>query len=64
MQCCLNFNPFIEVEDGEVKMFSKARGAKRGNNLLEQEIEKAGRVDFDMPILLGYIVTDDTTLKR
>lgn len=60
----LNFKPVVAVEDGEVKMLGKARGAKQGNNLLELEIEKAGGVDFGRPVLLGYSGTDDTTLRR
>ena len=60
----LSFKPVISVEDGEIKLLGKARGAKQGNNLLEAEIEKAGGVDFDMPVLLGYTGTDDSTLKR
>lgn len=60
----LNFKPVVSVEDGEVKMLGKARGAKQGNSLLELEIEKAGGVDFSRPVLLGYSGTDDTMLRR
>ena len=60
----LNFKPVVSVEDGEVKLLGKARGAKQGNNLLEKEIEKAGGVNYDMPLLLGYSGTDDGIIKR
>ena len=60
----LSFKPVVSVEDGEVKMLGKARGAKQGNNLLELEIEKAGGVDYEQPILLGYSGTDDTNLRK
>ncbi len=60
----LSFKPVICVEEGEVKMLGKARGAKNGNNLLEQEIKKAGGVNFGMPVLLGYSGTDSTMLHR
>lgn len=60
----LSFKPVVSVEDGEVKMLGKARGVKAGNNLLEDEIKKAGGVDFSKPVLLGYSGTDDATLKR
>ncbi len=60
----LSFKPVVSVEDGEVRLLGKARGAKAGNNLLEQEIAKAGGVDFKMPVLLGYSGTDDGTLRR
>lgn len=60
----LSFKPVVAVEDGEVKILGKARGARQGNNLLEQEIEKSGGVDYDQPVLLGYSGTDDSTLRR
>lgn len=60
----LGFKPVICVENGEVKLLGKARGAKNGNNLLEEEIRKAGGVDFGRPVLLGYSGTDSTTLHR
>lgn len=50
----LNIKPVLAVSAGEIVMLGKARGSKMGNNLLVQEIEKAGGVDFSRPILLGY----------
>ena len=38
----LNIKPVVSVTDGEIQMLGKARGSKMGNNLLAQEIEKAG----------------------
>ena len=38
----LNIKPVVSVTDGEIQMLGKARGSKMGNNLLVQEIEKAG----------------------
>lgn len=35
-----------------------------GNNLLVQEIEKAGGVDFDMPLLLGYTGLSNAMLLK
>ena len=35
-----------------------------GNNLLVQEIEKAGGVDFSMPLLLGYTGLSDAMLLK
>lgn len=60
----LSVKPVICVEEGEVRILGKARGTKQGNSLLEQEIVKAGGVDFDMPVLLGYSGTDSTALRR
>ena len=60
----LNIKPVLSVVDGEINMLGKARGSKMGNNLLVQEIEKAGGVDFDMPLLLGYTGLSDAMLLK
>ena len=60
----LNIKPVLSVVDGEVLMLGKARGSKMGNNLLVQEIEKAGGVDFDKPVLLGYSGIPDALLLK
>lgn len=60
----LSIKPVVCVEDGEVQVLGKARGSKQGNNYLVQEIQKAGGVDFDMPLLLGYSGLSDHLLKK
>ncbi len=60
----LNIKPVISVVDGEIRLLGKARGSKMGNNLLVQEIEKAGGVDFSRPVLLGYTGLSDALLKK
>ena len=60
----LNIKPVINVKDGVIHMLGKARGSKQGNNLLVQEIGKAGGIDFTMPILLGYSGLSDALLKK
>ena len=60
----LNIKPVIAVSDGEIMVLGKARGSKMGNNLLEQEIEKAGGVDFSLPVLLGYTGLSDLLLRK
>ena len=60
----LNIKPVIAVSDGEIMVLGKARGSKMGNNLLEQEIEKAGGVDFSAPVLLGYTGLSDLVLRK
>ena len=60
----LNIKPVVSLENGEIKILGKARGSKQGNNLLVQEIEKAGGVDFNMPLLLGYTGLSDILLKK
>lgn len=60
----LNIKPVLSVIDGEIKMLGKARGSKMGNNLLVQEIENSGGVDFSKPVLLGYSGLSDTLLLK
>ncbi len=60
----LNIKPVIEVYDGEIKMLGKARGSKQGNNFLVEEIRKAGGVDFEKPVLLGYTGLSDALLQK
>lgn len=60
----LNIKPVLSIIDGEISMLGKARGSKQGNNLLVQEIEKAGGVDFSKPILLGYTGISDALLLK
>lgn len=60
----LSIKPVVAVQDGEVVLLGKARGSKNGSNLLIQEIEKAGGVDFSRPYLLGYAGLDDMLLKK
>jgi len=60
----LNIKPVLSVIDGEINLLGKARGSKMGNNLLIQEIDKAGGIDFDKPVLLGYSGISDALLKK
>ena len=60
----LNIKPVLAVEGGEIRMLGKARGSKMGNNLLMQEINKAGGIDFTKPVLLGYSGISDALLLK
>ena len=60
----LNIKPVVCIEDGKIIMLGKARGSKQGNNLLVQEIQKTGGVDFDKPIMLGYTGLSDDLLQK
>ena len=60
----LNIKPVLAIVDGEIRMLGKARGSKMGNNLLVQEIEKAGGVDFSKPVLMGYTGISDALLVK
>ena len=60
----LNIKPVLSVVNGEIHVLGKARGSRQGNNLLVQEIEKAGGVDFSRPVLLGYTGISDALLLK
>lgn len=60
----LNIKPVVSIEEGEIRVLGKARGSKQGNNLLVEEIEKAGGVDFEKPVLLGYTGISDALLLK
>ena len=60
----LSIKPVAAVRDGQIQLLGKARGSKQGNNLLVQEIQKTGGVDFDKPLLLGYTGLSDVLLRK
>ncbi len=60
----LSIKPVVTIQDGAVQVIGKARGSRQGNNLLVEHIEKAGGIDFDMPIMLGYTGLGDELLKK
>ena len=60
----LNIKPVLSLIGGQIHMLGKARGSKMGNNLLVQEIQKAGGVDFSKPVLLGYTGISDALLLK
>lgn len=60
----LNIKPVLCIENGEIRMLGKARGSRQANNLLVQEIGKAGGVDFCKPLMLGYTGLSDELVKK
>lgn len=60
----LNIKPVLSLVDGEIVMLGKARGSKMGHNLLVEEIEKTGGVDFQKPVMLGYSGLSDALLLK
>lgn len=60
----LNIKPVVSINDGQIQILGKARGSRQGNNLLVSEIEKAGGVDFEKPLLLGYTGLSDLLLQK
>lgn len=60
----LSIKPVIAIENGEVKLVGKAMGSKKGNNLLNQLVNKCSGIDFDMPYALAYSGLDDSYLQK
>ena len=59
----LNIKPVITVKGGEIAILGKARGSKKANNLLAEQINRVC-VDFSMPLLLGYTGLSDDMLRQ
>lgn len=60
----LNIKPVASIDNGVINILGKARGSKMGNNLLVEEIQKVGGVDFTKPVLLGYTGISDALLLK
>ncbi len=60
----LSIKPIITITDGEVEVIGKARGSKNGNNMLTQNVAKAGGIDYTMPICFGYTGLSDAALRK
>lgn len=60
----LSIKPVVSVVNGEVKLVGKAMGSKKGNNLLNQLVDKCGGIDFKMPYALAYSGLSETYLEK
>lgn len=60
----LSIKPVIAIEDGVIEVIGKARGSKNGNNLLIQNVQKSGGIDFTMPFSLAYSGLSDKLLRK
>lgn len=59
----LNIKPVITIADGAIEVVGKARGLRRGNAMLTEQIEAAGGIDPNMPLVLGYTGVSDELLR-
>ena len=59
----LGIKPVVTCRNGELAVLGKARGSKKANNLLVEQISKDG-VDFSKPLLLGYTGLSDDMLYQ
>ena len=60
----LSIKPVAAIREGSIQLLGKARGSRQGNNHLVQEIQKAGGINFDKPLLLGYTGLSDALLGK
>ena len=60
----LAIKPVITISDGVVAILGKARGSRKGNNLLTEQIAKNGGIDCSLPFALGYSGLDDSVLQK
>ena len=60
----LSIKPVIAIENGEVNLVGKARGSKKGNNLLRELIANCGGINFDKPFALAYSGLSDHLLQK
>lgn len=60
----LKIKPVVALKNGVIEVLGKARGSKQGKNLLVQQIQASGGVDFEMPVMLGYTGLSDEVLLK
>ena len=60
----LSIKPVIAVEDGAVALVGKARGSRKGNNLLRELVQKVGGINFSKPFCLAYSGLTDALLQK
>ena len=60
----LSIKPVIAIEDGEVVILGKARGSKKGNNMLMELVRQCGGINFDKPCCLAYSGLSDALLQK
>ena len=60
----LSIKPVIAVENGEVTLVGKARGSKKGNNLLRELVQNCGGINFQKPYALAYSGLSDNLAQK
>ncbi len=60
----LSIKPVITVENGEISLVGKARGSKKGNNLLRELVANCGGINFKKPYALAYSGLSDAMLNK
>lgn len=60
----ISIKPVIGVDNGEVTVLGKARGSKKGNNLLTEIAKKSGGMNYSLPVVLAYSGLSDALLLK
>ncbi|MBO4310890.1 MAG: DegV family protein [Lachnospiraceae bacterium] len=60
----LSIKPVITINDGIVNVIGKARGSKKGNNILISKVKELGGIDYSMPLCVGYTGLSDELLQK
>ena len=60
----LSIKPIISIQEGEIHMLGKARGARQAGVQLISQIEAAGGIDHSRPVMMGYTGVSDTLLNK
>ena len=60
----LSIKPIIGIQEGQIQMLGKARGARQAGVQLISQIEATGGIDYAKPVMLGYTGVSDTLLNR
>ncbi len=60
----LNIKPVVRLIDGEVKMVGKARGQKKGCELVNNIVKELDGIDFSMPYGVLWTGTDESIARK
>ena len=60
----LSIKPIISLPDGRVEVVSKARGTKQAQINLDKQIQAAGGIDPNRPVLSGFTGNYDASLEH
>ena len=60
----LSIKPVITITNGIVDVIGKARGSKKGNNMLIEKVKAIVGIDFTMPVVTGYTGLSDEYLQK
>jgi len=59
----LNIKPVITVRDGTIDVVGKARGLRRGNAMMTEQVGLSGGIDSDRPMMLGFTGLSDELMR-